>query len=432
MSFVYVPEPQTKGKIILKTTFGDLEVGLWTKECPKATRNFVQLCLDKYYDDNLFFRVERNFIAISGDPTNSGEGGKSIYGDYFRDEIHSRLKFNKRGLLATANSEKNGNNSRFFFTLAATPELQSKHTIFGKVLGDSIYNLIRLNDLEVDLNNRTISEAKILSTQVVENPFTDLKPSNNEETKHAKEVEDSDDEYSDARDTECIEKRIENSKRRKLSYDYSDSDQDDLDITLRVVDKPYKERKTEDQQAVKTKEVNSNVSKRNISINSESVNSNKQSHEKSKEEKLIEIRSQLDAIRKEIESTEQTFSKTKPRQESKDKEREKKTLSKLDAFLSKLKNFSQSQAQTSQRSKSLVNFNDKPDINLLEEADGNEWLAHKFNVENDLRLARDANTKTDDWYSISDPRHPSYNKHKYESRRRRSENHKYRSDREYR
>jgi peptidyl-prolyl cis-trans isomerase SDCCAG10 len=56
MSHVYNLEPPTKGKVVLKTTMGDLEISLWPKEAPKATRNFVQLCMEGYYDNTVFHR----------------------------------------------------------------------------------------------------------------------------------------------------------------------------------------------------------------------------------------------------------------------------------------------------------------------------------------------------------------------------------------
>jgi len=65
------------------------------------------------------------------------------------------LRFNRRGLVAMANAGKDDNGSQFFFTLGSTPELQSNHTIFGKVAGDTIFNLSKLNDSLVDKVNKT-------------------------------------------------------------------------------------------------------------------------------------------------------------------------------------------------------------------------------------------------------------------------------------
>lgn len=73
-------------------------------------------------------------MVQGGDPTGTGKGGESIYGKPFRDEIHTRIKFNHRGQVAMANENQPGtNHSQFFYTLDNAPHLDKKHTIFGKV-----------------------------------------------------------------------------------------------------------------------------------------------------------------------------------------------------------------------------------------------------------------------------------------------------------
>ena len=72
MSNIYALAPQTAGKIVLHTTCGDMEIELWSKETPKACRNFVQLCMEKYYDGCIFYRVVKDFIVQTGDPTGEG------------------------------------------------------------------------------------------------------------------------------------------------------------------------------------------------------------------------------------------------------------------------------------------------------------------------------------------------------------------------
>ncbi|TIB30348.1 hypothetical protein E3P86_03517 [Wallemia ichthyophaga] len=74
------------------------------------------------------------FMTQTGDPTGSGKGGQSIYGEPYPDEIRSTFKFNNRGLVAFANSGSDSNRSQFFITYAATPHLNSKYTIFGRVI----------------------------------------------------------------------------------------------------------------------------------------------------------------------------------------------------------------------------------------------------------------------------------------------------------
>lgn len=175
---MYVLEPPTKGKVIVNTTHGPIDVELWPKEAPKSVRNFVQLCLEGYFDNTIFHRVIPGFLVQGGDPTGSGTGGDSIYGGVFADEFHSRLRFSHRGIVAMANaSSPNSNGSQFFFTLDKCDWLDKKHTIFGKVTGDSIYNLLRLGEVDTSKDDRPLDPApKILSVEVLWNPFEDIVP----------------------------------------------------------------------------------------------------------------------------------------------------------------------------------------------------------------------------------------------------------------
>ncbi|CAN4076768.1 unnamed protein product [Withania somnifera] len=176
MSTVYVLEPPTMGKVILNTTYGPLDIELWPKEAPKAVRNFVQLCLEGYYDNTIFHRVIKSFLVQGGDPTGTGTGGECIYGGVFPDEFHSRLRFKHRGLVACAGAgSPNSNASQFFMTLDRCDFLDKKHTIFGKVTGDSIYNLITLGEVETRKDDRPVDPPpKILSVEVLWNPFEDI------------------------------------------------------------------------------------------------------------------------------------------------------------------------------------------------------------------------------------------------------------------
>lgn len=115
MSSLYVTEPPTDGKVILHTAKGEIEIELWSKEAPKACRNFVALALEGYYDSCVWHRIVPNFIIQTGDPSSTGHGGESFFGAPFENEIHQRLRFNRRGLVAMANAgEKCTNESQFF------------------------------------------------------------------------------------------------------------------------------------------------------------------------------------------------------------------------------------------------------------------------------------------------------------------------------
>lgn len=178
MSSVYVLEPPTKGKVVIDTTYGPIDIELWPKEAPKAVRNFVQLCLEGYYDNTIFHRIIKGFLIQGGDPTSTGVGGESIYGAAFSDEFHSRLRFNHRGLVACADAgTPHSNGSQFFMTLDRCDWLDKKNTIFGKVTGDSIYNLLRIGEVETDKDDRPLDPApKITSIEVIWNPFDDIVP----------------------------------------------------------------------------------------------------------------------------------------------------------------------------------------------------------------------------------------------------------------
>ena len=174
-------EPPTTAKVVLETNYGALEIDLWAREAPRACRNFIQLCLEGYYDQTIFHRVIKDFMVQGGDPSGSGTGGESIYGEPFPDEFHQRLSFSHRGIVAMANDgERNQNGSQFFMTSATQCSwLDRKHTIFGKIEGETIYNLLKINELEVnEETDRPICDPipRIERAIVVENPFDDIAP----------------------------------------------------------------------------------------------------------------------------------------------------------------------------------------------------------------------------------------------------------------
>ncbi|MCJ1254836.1 Peptidyl-prolyl isomerase cwc27 [Lignoscripta atroalba] len=179
MSSLYNLEPQPTAKVLLQTTAGDILLELFAKQTPLTSRNFLQLCLNGYYDGTIFHRLVPGFIIQGGDPTGSGEGGEAIYdGGLFADEFHTRLKFNRRGLLGMANTgRKDDNGSQFFLTLGATEELSGRNTMFGRVVGDTIYNLMRMGEAEMEGregSERPLYPTKITGTEILVNPFEDM------------------------------------------------------------------------------------------------------------------------------------------------------------------------------------------------------------------------------------------------------------------
>ncbi|CAF0980497.1 unnamed protein product [Rotaria sordida] len=173
MSNIYIQEPATRGKVVLDTTVGDIEIELFSKECPLACRNFLQLCMDGYYDGTVFYRVVPNFIAQGGDPTGTGEGGESATGAFFPDEFHTRLRFNRRGLVGMVNHGPNTNASEFFFTLGSAPELDKKNTLFGKVVGNTLFNMLKLGEGEI-IGETPVHKHKIIKAEIISNPFDNM------------------------------------------------------------------------------------------------------------------------------------------------------------------------------------------------------------------------------------------------------------------
>ena len=119
--------------VTFDTSLGEFRIELYDKHCPKTCQNFLELSKSNYYTNTTFHRVIHDFMIQGGDPTGTGRGGSSIFGETFDDEISDDLKHTGAGILSMANSGPNTNGSQFFITLAPTPWLDGKHTIFGRI-----------------------------------------------------------------------------------------------------------------------------------------------------------------------------------------------------------------------------------------------------------------------------------------------------------
>jgi peptidyl-prolyl cis-trans isomerase A (cyclophilin A) len=136
----------------LETSKGTIVVKLFSKDAPKTVANFVglasgekewkdpatlQMTKKPLYDGTIFHRVIPGFMIQGGDPLGKGVGGP---GYTFEDEFQSGRVFDKPGILAMANRGPATNGSQFFITVAATPWLNNRHTIFGEVVKN--YNVV--------------------------------------------------------------------------------------------------------------------------------------------------------------------------------------------------------------------------------------------------------------------------------------------------
>lgn len=148
---------------IMHTNMGDIKIKLFVNEVPRTANNFIELAKKGYYNGIIFHRVIKDFMIQGGDPTGTGMGGESIYGEKFEDEFDLKLH-NVRGALSMANAGPNTNGSQFFIVqadtcpetmlsqmeqltdrgfpedtiedyknLGGTPWLDFKHSVFGQV-----------------------------------------------------------------------------------------------------------------------------------------------------------------------------------------------------------------------------------------------------------------------------------------------------------
>jgi cyclophilin family peptidyl-prolyl cis-trans isomerase len=133
-----------------KTEKGDIVVELYADRAPLTVENFVNLARAGFYDGTSFHRVIRGFMAQGGDPTGTGTGGP---GYQFGDEFHPSLRHDGPGILSMANAGPGTNGSQFFITHGATPHLDDRHSVFGRVTeGMDVVQALRERDPQFDKN----------------------------------------------------------------------------------------------------------------------------------------------------------------------------------------------------------------------------------------------------------------------------------------
>ncbi len=164
--FVLMTAAQAAGnpKATIETTKGTIVLELYQDKAPKTVANFVTLAKKSFYDGIIFHRVIPGFMIQTGDPTGTGTGGP---GYTFADEFGPGLKHTGTGTVSMANAGPNTNGSQFFITLAATPWLDGKHSIFGRVIeGQSVVDAIAAAPRNA--NDRPLSEVKMLKVTIQE------------------------------------------------------------------------------------------------------------------------------------------------------------------------------------------------------------------------------------------------------------------------
>lgn len=125
-------DPNKKNSLaVFETSMGTFKVELFEDKAPRTAQNFISLVNKGFYNGLIFHRVIDGFMIQGGDPKGNGTGGP---GYVIPDEFHKDLKHTGAGVLSMANAGPNTGGSQFFITLDATPWLDGKHAIFGKVV----------------------------------------------------------------------------------------------------------------------------------------------------------------------------------------------------------------------------------------------------------------------------------------------------------
>src|SRR5881397_1035421 len=133
----------------MQTNHSAIEIELFDDDAPKTVENFKKLAADGFYDGVIFHRIIKDFMIQGGDPTGTGSGGP---GYQFEDEFNDHKVV--RGALAMANAGPNTNGSQFFIvTTEATPWLDGKHTVFGRVT-DGMDVVDAISALDTDARDR--------------------------------------------------------------------------------------------------------------------------------------------------------------------------------------------------------------------------------------------------------------------------------------
>lgn len=176
---------------IMKTNMGEIKIRLFPQFAPKSVENFITLAKNGYYNGIIFHRVINDFMIQGGDPTGTGTGGESIWGESFEDEFTPELH-NLRGALCMANAGPDTNGSQFFIVQAksvpdemldqlrmadekyyptecienyekvgGTPWLDYHHSVFGQVY-DGMDTVDAIAGVKVDfLRNKPVEDVVI-------------------------------------------------------------------------------------------------------------------------------------------------------------------------------------------------------------------------------------------------------------------------------
>lgn len=183
------PAPSDEVAVMNIEGYGDVKIRFFPEVAPKAVENFITLSKDGYYDGLIFHRVISNFMIQGGDPTGTGAGGESCFGDVFENEVSDQLMC-LRGALCMANSGPDTNGSQFFIEQQGTedmdnyftgneteeqktaykeyggsPWLQGSYTVFGQVF-EGMDIVDEIAKVETDSSDKPVTDVKIAKVTI--------------------------------------------------------------------------------------------------------------------------------------------------------------------------------------------------------------------------------------------------------------------------
>ena len=155
---------------IFDTSLGTFEAEFYAKECPETVWNFINLAEGRqetvrkgnYYDGLTFHRIIEGFVIQGGCPFGNGTSGP---GYQFKDEFDSSLRHSGEGVFSMANAGPGTNGSQFFITLAATPHLNDRHSVFGKVI-KGIEVIRKIGAVDTDGNDKPLEPVVMNSVTI--------------------------------------------------------------------------------------------------------------------------------------------------------------------------------------------------------------------------------------------------------------------------
>lgn len=326
-----------------------------------------------------------------------------------------------------ANNEGSDNNMEFFFTLDATPELQNTHTIFGKISGETVYNMLKLAESEVDSNERPLYPHKIHKVKILNNPFpeleprkeyrkgknedskTDVKKVKREGVKNFKLISFGDEAEQDEQEIVKLPKENEKPKPEKLRSSTpplvksSTPPRTSSTPPSKTKSLTVDEDSDSDYESTVEKQRLAELEKRRKEIQDE-IKDIKKQYQKGKKEKTREEEDVVQDVKEPQSDTLQDYLKEKEKYKknkltTKGASREAFTMKFLSEFKNKRHSALESNDDEKKAPTEISHDDDDDDVN---------WLSHKldFAESRDAILAKDASKKEDDWYDIYDPRNP--------------------------